>query len=52
MTAHERWTAVMERKLADRVPMDYWATPEATDRLLSYLFAISTKCAPACTLTG
>lgn len=37
MTARERWTAVMERKLADRVPMDYWATPEATDRLLSYL---------------
>jgi len=30
MTPRERWLAVLERRPPDRVPMDYWATAEAT----------------------
>lgn len=37
MTSRERWLAVLQRKKPDRVPMDYWATAEATDRLCKYL---------------
>ncbi len=37
MTPRERWLAVLKREKPDRVPMDYWATPEATDNLLRYL---------------
>jgi uroporphyrinogen decarboxylase len=37
MTSRERWLAVLARKKPDRVPMDYWATPEATDRLMRHL---------------
>ncbi|MBI5670096.1 MAG: uroporphyrinogen-III decarboxylase-like protein [Chloroflexi bacterium] len=37
LTPRERWLAVLRRETPDRVPMDYWATPEATDRLLRYL---------------
>jgi len=37
MTSRERWLAVLGREKPDRVPMDYWATPEATDRLMEYL---------------
>lgn len=37
MTARERWLAVLEGQKPDRVPMDYWATEEATERLISYL---------------
>lgn len=37
MSPRERWLAVLTRQTPDRVPMDYWATPEATDRLLKYL---------------
>ena len=37
LTPRERWLAVMQRQAPDRVPMDYWATPEATDRLLQHL---------------
>jgi uroporphyrinogen decarboxylase len=37
MTPRERWLAVLQRKPPDRVPMDYWATPEATWKLQQHL---------------
>ena len=37
MTARERWLAVLSREKPDRVPMDYWATGEATQKLLDHL---------------
>ncbi len=37
MTGRERWLAVLNRETPDRVPMDYWATEEATGNLLAYL---------------
>ncbi len=37
MTPRERWRAVLERKKPDRVPMDYWSTDEAQEKLLAYL---------------
>ena len=33
MTPRERWLAVLNREEPDRVPMDYWATEEATAKL-------------------
>lgn len=37
MTSRERWLAVLNREKPDRVPMDYWGTPEVTQNLLDYL---------------
>jgi len=37
MTPRERWSAVLTRQQPDRVPMDYWATPEATANLIEHL---------------
>jgi len=37
MTSKERWLAVLRREKPDRVPMDYWATAEATEKLLRHL---------------
>lgn len=37
MTSRERWLAVLNRQQPDRVPMDYWATQEATDRLCAHM---------------
>jgi len=37
MSPRERWLAVLSRETPDRVPMDYWATSEATERLLAHL---------------
>ncbi len=37
MTPRERWNAVLNRKEPDRVPTDYWATEEVTERLLKDL---------------
>ncbi len=37
MTPRERWQAVLDRKKPDRVPMDYWATPEFDARLMAAL---------------
>ncbi|MHB0856956.1 MAG: uroporphyrinogen decarboxylase family protein [Anaerolineae bacterium] len=37
MTPRERWLAVLRREKPDRVPMDYWTTPEARDKLMRYL---------------
>ncbi|MBS1253515.1 MAG: hypothetical protein MAG451_02564 [Anaerolineales bacterium] len=45
MTPRERWLAVLNHQLPDRVPMDYWATPEATVKLLKHL-GLSSKRIP------
>lgn len=37
MTPRERWLAVLNRQTPDRVPMDYAATDEATQKLLAHL---------------
>ncbi len=37
MTPRERWLAVLAREKPDRVPMDYWATPEFSARLIRHL---------------
>jgi len=37
LTPKERWLAVITHKLPDRVPLDYWATAEVTQRLRQYL---------------
>jgi uroporphyrinogen decarboxylase len=37
MTPRERWLAVLKREQPDRIPMDYWSTPEATSKLAQYL---------------
>jgi len=37
MTSRERWLAVLRREKPDRVPMDYWATPEATAKVMKHL---------------
>lgn len=37
MSPRERWLAVLKRQKPDRVPMDYWATPEATENLMKHL---------------
>ncbi len=42
MTPRERWLAVLNREKPDRVPMDYWATGEATQKLLDHLGCKST----------
>lgn len=37
MTSRERWQAVLHRDKPDRVPMDYWATEEASEKLVRHL---------------
>ncbi|MGC9393721.1 MAG: uroporphyrinogen decarboxylase family protein [Anaerolineae bacterium] len=37
MTPKERWLAVLRREQPDRVPMDYWGTPEATEKIMQHL---------------
>lgn len=37
MTPKERWLAVLRRETPDRIPMDYWGTPEATEKVIAYL---------------
>jgi uroporphyrinogen decarboxylase len=37
MTPRERWEAVLSRQKPDRIPMDYWATPEANEKLMKHL---------------
>ena len=39
MTPKERWLAVLSGEKPDRIPMDYWATAEATDKLKAHLAA-------------
>ena len=37
MTSKERWRAAVGRKGADKLPVDYWGTPEMTAKLLREL---------------
>ena len=37
MTPRQRWLALLSGTTVDRIPTDYQATPEVTDRLLSEL---------------
>ena len=37
MTPLERWQAVLQRQTPDRVPMDYWGTDEASEKLMKHL---------------
>ncbi|MEN6355903.1 MAG: uroporphyrinogen decarboxylase family protein [Armatimonadota bacterium] len=37
MTGRERWLAVLNREKPDRIPMDYWATPEANSKLCEHV---------------
>jgi uroporphyrinogen decarboxylase len=37
MTPRERWLSLLAGEAPDRVPTDYWATPEVTERLLREL---------------
>lgn len=37
MTPRERWQAVLTRQKPDRVPMDYWSTPEFSAKLIHHL---------------
>ena len=37
MTPKERWLAVLERRKPDRIPMDFWTTPEALAKLKVHL---------------
>lgn len=37
MTPAERWLAVFTRQKPDRVPMDYWSTPEFEEKLKRHL---------------
>ena len=37
MTPRQRWLAVMNRQTPDRVPTDFWSTPEVYDRLVKEL---------------
>jgi len=36
-TPVERWLAVLRREKPDRIPMDYWATGEATRKVMDHL---------------
>ena len=37
MSPRERWEAVLTRQTPDRIPTDYWSTPEAHDKLKKHL---------------
>jgi len=37
MTPLERWQAVLQGEKPDRLPMDYWGTTEATNKLVEHL---------------
>src|SRR5579871_4026155 len=37
MTPRERWLAVLQHQKPDRVPMDYWSTPEMDQKLIRHL---------------
>ena len=37
MTPRDRWLAVLTRRKPDRVPMDYWSTPEFSASLIRHL---------------
>ena len=37
LTPRERWLNILGHRKPDRVPMDYWATKEVTERLMNHL---------------
>ena len=37
MTSLERWLTLFQRQMPDRVPLDYWATPEVDQMLMANL---------------
>lgn len=37
MTPRERWETAIRREQADRIPMDYWGTGEASQKLMDHL---------------
>jgi uroporphyrinogen decarboxylase len=37
MTSLERWLAVLNHQIPDRIPLDYWGTPEVTKKIMSRL---------------
>jgi uroporphyrinogen decarboxylase len=37
MTSKERWLAVLNKQKPDRLPTDYWTTPEAHQKLMGHL---------------
>jgi len=37
LTPKERWLATLSRETPDRLPMDYWATEEATQKVMKFL---------------
>src|SRR5512141_2200337 len=37
LTPRERWLAVLNRQKPDRVPRDYWSTPEFSARLIRHM---------------
>ncbi|MCP4641991.1 MAG: uroporphyrinogen-III decarboxylase-like protein [bacterium] len=37
MSPRERWLAVLNRETPDRVPLDYWATTETSDKLCEHM---------------
>jgi len=37
MTPLERWQALLQHKKPDRIPLDYWATPEVSQKLMEHL---------------
>jgi len=37
MTPKDRWLAVLQRRPVDHLPMDYWGTEEATQKVMAYL---------------
>ncbi len=37
MSGKERWLAVLNRQKPDRIPMDYWGTKEAGEKLMKHL---------------
>lgn len=43
MTPRERWLAILTRQKPDRIPMDYWATKEATAKLRKHLGCQSSR---------
>src|SRR5689334_17368228 len=43
MSPRERWLAVLRRQKPDRVPMDYWATAETTQKLMQHLGCADTR---------
>jgi hypothetical protein len=43
MTPRERWLVILQGRCPDRVPCDYWGTPEVTERLLRELACSSER---------